>query len=118
FTSQFSYDLSQTNSNNGSSRRRHRSEINHSTTNPARSAATSSQFTNDDYFMNGRVGGSNQPTAASSIESDLNTAANDKYCRCWCQCWAEILLRRATGNTRMIVRIENTLGDFPYWSFS
>lgn len=89
---------------NIASRRRHRSEINHST------KIKNANFTNDDYFMNRMMNG------ASSHDSDLNTVS--KYCRCWCQTWAEVLIRRATGTTRLIVRVENNLGDFPNWTSS
>lgn len=89
---------------NIASRRRHRSEINHST------KIKNANFTNDDYFMNRMING------ASSHDSDLNTVS--KYCRCWCQTWAEVLIRRATGTTRLIVRVENNLGDFPNWTSS
>lgn len=68
-------------------------------------------LTNDDYFMN------RNPTTSSS-ESDLNAGNDSKYCRCWCQSWAEILIRRSTGNSRLIMRVENSLGDFPYWNLS
>ena len=61
----------------------------------------------------------NRNPTTSSSDSDLNGGNNDsKYCRCWCQSWAEILIRRSTGNSRFIMRVENSLGDFPYWNLT
>ena len=57
-------------------------------------------------------------TQISSSDPSLDNNVTNKYCRCWCQGWAEILIRRSTGNTRWIMRVENNLGDFPYWCYS
>lgn len=105
-----SFQQSQTNQFNQAmaNRRRHRSEINHST------RMKYSNYTNDDYFINQQQ--PNTIPASSSTESDLNVVS--KYCRCWCQTWAEILIRRATGTTRLILRVENNLGEFPNWTSS
>ncbi|KPM09122.1 tuberin-like protein [Sarcoptes scabiei] len=92
---------------NNQTRRRHRSEIHHNT-----KLMKKMVNINDDYFM----GKSKSNQIGSSIDSDLNGVScnnSSKYCRCWCQTWAEILIRRATGNTRIMLRIENNLGDFP-----
>ncbi|XP_075678387.1 TSC complex subunit tuberin isoform X3 [Dermatophagoides pteronyssinus] len=90
-------------------RRRHRSEINHSTT------TKSSNYNNDDYFINQQQQQQQNMIqgSSSSIESDSNVVS--RYCRCWCQTWAEILIRRSTGTTRFILRVENNLGEFPNW---
>ncbi|KAH9404411.1 Tuberous sclerosis 2-like protein [Tyrophagus putrescentiae] len=111
-----------------SSRRRHRSEIHSSR------VMNSAQplFTHDDTYFSKR-----RSTAESALFSPITTPttkafeninASDpdlltnnsdvdcRYCRCWCQNWAEILIRRSTGNTRWISRVENHLGDFPYWT--
>lgn len=37
----------------------------------------------------------------------------DNPCNCWCQGWAEILIRRPTGNTCWLTRLQNTLGHMP-----
>ncbi|OTF76053.1 tuberin-like protein [Euroglyphus maynei] len=110
-TSNFDQHSQQTNQLNlaMANRRRHRSEINHST------RMNYSNYTNDDYFNNHQQ----QPNMISgsfSNESDSNVVS--KYCRCWCQTWAEILIRRATGTTRLILRVENNLGEFPNWTSS
>ncbi|KAI1307708.1 Tuberin [Halotydeus destructor] len=41
-------------------------------------------------------------TSSSSV-NPINT------CSCWCQGWAEILIRRPTGNSAWVMRIENQL---------
>ncbi len=47
------------------------------------------------------------------------TSVNIYQCNCWCQGWAEVYVRRPTGNTSWIMRIENggallpTTQDFP-----
>ncbi|CAG2101678.1 unnamed protein product [Medioppia subpectinata] len=37
-------------------------------------------------------------------------------CNCWCQGWAEITIRRSTGVSSWIVRLQNSLGNIPYSS--
>lgn len=93
------------------SRRRHRSDIlggclkSNSVGLPA-----------DDFFANRTKV---TPTISSSMSvSDQDSFDSSKYCRCWCQCWAEVIIRRATGNTRWVTRVENNLGDFPVWNFA
>lgn len=105
FSTQLSYDQHSSTTIAASSRRRHQSEIGSSN-----SKMKNSLLANDDFFM--------KRTQVSSSDPDLDNSAGNKYCRCWCQGWAEILIRRSTGNTRWIMRVENNLGDFPYWCYS
>lgn len=37
------------------------------------------------------------------------TTTDSRVCSCWCQGWAEILVRRPTGNTSWVIRIQNQL---------
>lgn len=111
-------------------RRRHRSEIH-----PGNNAMSNSTplFPEDDYFNKRRStveSAISSPMATPTTKtfsgvnaSDPDLLNNDsnvdsRYCRCWCQNWAEILVRRSTGNTKWITRVENHLGDFPYWTYS
>lgn len=123
FSNQLSYEqINQSNSVIASNRRRHRSEANHTM-----AAKNATPFSTDDYFMKRNQGDRNAastaPTTAPSnnIASDpdlINGTVDTRFCRCWCQNWAEILVRRSTGNTRWVMRVENVLGDFPYWTYS
>ena len=45
----------------------------------------------------------------SHLEMPYGTSISGSYCNCWCQGWAEIYVRRPTGNTSWMMRIENTL---------
>ncbi|KAI2800138.1 Tuberous sclerosis 2-like protein [Blomia tropicalis] len=107
FNKQFNYESTNTSNMNNSTRRRHRSEINSSNT-----SSKNLQLSSDDFFAK-----RNLPFFPS--DPDLNNGnVDNRYCRCWCQSWAEIVIRRSTGNTRWIMRVENNIGDFPYWSFA
>lgn len=133
-SSQLSYDQASKQVGNFSTassiRRRHRSEIHPS--NNAMNNVTP-LFPDEDYFTKRRstvestirspvaTSTTKAPSNANASGPDLLTNdsnADSRYCRCWCQNWAEILIRRSTGNTRWITRVENHLGDCPYWTFS
>ncbi|CAG2164408.1 unnamed protein product [Oppiella nova] len=83
-------------------RRRHQSEIGH-IIRPQSTKPQSSAF--DDSYLNYNIQRTNSfPT---------NTTA---LCNCWCQGWAEVMVRRSTGVSSWIIRLQNSLGSFPYSS--
>ncbi len=79
-------------------RRRHQSEM-HRIPRPQPSVPQAY----DDFYLN-------------NIQQTNSFPNTTTLCSCWCQGWAEIMIRRSTGNTSWIVRLQNSLGTFPYSS--
>lgn len=79
-----------------SSRRRHQSDIQPSLVH--RPSSTLSTNALDDYF--------------GPQETRQSKPSSSNTCNCWCQGWAEILIRRPTGNTSWIIRLQNPLGAY------
>jgi tuberous sclerosis protein 2 len=77
-------------------RRRHQSEM-HRIPRPQPSVPQAY----DDFYLN-------------NIQQTNSFPNTTTLCSCWCQGWAEIMIRRPTGNTSWIVRLQNSLGTFPY----
>ncbi|XP_014220709.1 tuberin [Trichogramma pretiosum] len=58
-----------------------------------------------------------QNSEAYKLEQIMNVDKQEEHqpCACWCQGWAEIYVRRPTGDTSWIMRIQNMMHlDMPY----
>ena len=96
-----SHSNASSDSDKNSSRRRHQSEIGH-ILRPQTNRLQSGAY--DDSCLKPSQRGSTFAINSSTL------------CSCWCQGWAEILIRRSTGVSSWIVRLQNSLGNYPYSS--
>ncbi|CAG7833459.1 unnamed protein product [Allacma fusca] len=57
------------------------------------------------------------PSAATTHEITLKPKSEHSLCTCWCQGWAEVHIRRPTGNTSWMMRVQNQLGNHTGFEF-
>lgn len=101
-------------------RKRHRSAIQRRTTTLSRELKSDSNQTQDDFFLHFRrlhsVDSAVRDEAEvqeggfSFLKSDKgNNDQQSHLCTCWCTNWAEVHIRRPTGNTSWLMKIQNQL---------
>lgn len=88
----------------GGIRRRHRSALVQQQQQDANSPPAIQHY--DDLQLENKLA----PTTDRILEGRMGASRKDGICMCWCQGWAEILIRRPTGNTSWMMRVQNIIG--------
>ena len=72
----------------------------------------------DDLQLDNKLGQFGEGLTVSTTEISLKPKLDHAtYCTCWCQGWAEVHIRRPTGNTSWMMRVQNQMGNQASWEF-